>query len=71
MEHGSAENIGMVFVDNGKGGAVHHIAYPELLAQSLDKCGLSGAHGTVEGKDTVHIDGSEKLVRRALNVIQR
>ena len=71
MEHRSAEDIGMVLVDNGKGGTVHHIAYPKFLAQGLDKCSLSSAHRAVEGKDTFHIDGSKKLLRRTLNVIQR
>lgn len=67
---GTAEFRGIILVDDGEGGAVHHIAHPEFLAQRLHEGGFPRAHRAVEGEDAVHVDGGKESLRRSSNVIQ-
>lgn len=48
MEDGTIENLGVILVDDGKGGTVDDIVHTEFFAEGLDEGGLSCSHLAVE-----------------------
>lgn len=46
----TASGFILVFIDNGKSGAAHHIFHPFCITQCMNKSGFSRPHCTMKGK---------------------